>query len=295
MKILCIGDIMLDVVAILESEINYASDTRAKISTHGGGAAANVASWLATSGTDVHLIVRVGDDAAGRTVIAELDRYGVQHSNTVVPDANTGVVIVLVDKSGERTMFPDSGANSGLGPNDLPDLSDISAIYLSGYPLLNPLSRPGVLQIIEIAKARNLPIVFDPASVGVLSEVGVQVVRGWLSSMDLIVLNEEEAHFLTGFSNPVHAVADLLTIAPTVVIKRGANGALAQERGGAIIQLPAAPTNFVDSTGAGDSFVAGLIPTWVAGGSIALALEIAVEMAARCVSHIGARPLVGAP
>ena len=209
---------MLDVVAILESEINYASDTRAKISTHGGGAAANVASWLATTGTDVHLIARIGDDAAGRTVIAELDRYGVEHTNTVVPDANTGVVIVLVDKSGERTMFPDWGANSGLGPNDLPDLSDISAIYLSGYPLINPLSRPGVLQIIEIAKAHRLPIVFDPASVGVLAEVGVQVVRGWLSNMDLIVLNEEEAHFLTGFSNPVHAAADLLTFAPTVVI-----------------------------------------------------------------------------
>ena len=115
MKILCIGDTMLDVVAKLESEIHYASDTRATISTHGGGAAANVASWLATTGINTHLIVRVGEDAAGKTVLSELDRYGVGHSNTVLPGETTGVVIVLVDLTGERTMFPDWGANSGLG------------------------------------------------------------------------------------------------------------------------------------------------------------------------------------
>lgn len=293
MKILCIGDTMLDVVAKLESEIHYASDTRAKISTHGGGAAANVASWLATTGIDTHLIVRVGADAAGKTVLSELDRYGVGHSNTVLPEETTGVVIVLVDLTGERTMFPDWGANSGLGVEDLPDLADITAIYLSGYPLINPKSRPGVLQIIEIARAKNLPIIFDPASVGVLAEVGIETVRTWLPSMAALILNEEEAHFLSGIANPVRAAADLLQFCELVIIKRGANGALGQYRGGEVIQVPAKATVVIDSTGAGDCFAAGFIPGWIRGDDLAAALEAASTLAAECVSHIGARPLVG--
>jgi len=285
---------MLDVVAILESPINYASDTRARISTHGGGAAANVATWLAHTNVPTFLIARVGDDAAGRTVQAELDRYGVLHSNTVIPNRNTGVVIVLVDQSGERTMFPDWGANSGLGPEDLPDLNDVTSIYLSGYPMINPASRPGVQQIIDIARSAKIKIVFDPASVGVLAEVGVEKVRSWLSAMDVLILNEEEAHFLTGMANPVHAAEDLLQFSETIVVKRGAGGVLGLQRGKSLIQLPALPAQVVDTTGAGDSFAAGFIRIWSEGGNLEDALRAGTELAADCVSLIGARPLVAA-
>ena len=146
-KILCLGDIMLDVTAVVGAPISQGVETRASISTQGGGAAANVASWLAVKGTEAFLIARVGDDAAGRTVLSELDSYGVQHSNTVIPEAKTGVVVVLVDALGERTMFPDSGANSGLSLSDLPDLDGFDAVYLSGYPLVNPKSRNGALDL----------------------------------------------------------------------------------------------------------------------------------------------------
>lgn len=292
MKLLCIGDTMLDVVAILDSEINYASDTRARISTHGGGAAANVASWLAATGNQPFLVTRVGDDAAGKSVLSELDRLGVSHSSTAVPNMHTGVVIVLVDKSGERTMFPDWGANSGLSPADLPPLADFSAIYLSGYPLINPKSRPGVLEIIQIAKSRSLPIYFDPASVGVLSEVGVDVVRGWLTFMSGVLLNEEEAHFLTGLANPVEAANDLLKLSPLVIIKKGANGALGQITGHKAIQFPALATGMVDTTGAGDAFAAGFLPTWLASQNLEAAMLAGISQASKCVSVIGARPLV---
>ena len=51
LKILCIGDIMLDVTVLLNKPIVEGLETRAKISTQGGGAAANVASWLAFNNT----------------------------------------------------------------------------------------------------------------------------------------------------------------------------------------------------------------------------------------------------
>ncbi len=291
-KILCLGDIMLDVTAVIGAPITQGVETRASISTQGGGAAANVASWLAVSGTSAHLIARVGDDAAGRTVLAELDRYGVTHSNTVISGANTGVVVVLVDALGERTMFPDSGANSGLSMNDLPALDGFTAVYLSGYPLVNPQSRNGALEILKAVKAHGLPVVFDPSTVGVLLEVGLNQVRDWLSLVDVVVLNEEEAHFLSGKQNPVDAAIELLTLTPLVVIKRGSNGALAQARGSALVQIPAIETQVVDTTGAGDAFAAGFIQSWISGGELSDALHNGAELAAKCVSLVGSRPAI---
>jgi len=291
-KILCLGDIMLDVTAVVGAPINQGVETRATISTQGGGAAANVASWLAVSGTPAHLIARVGDDAAGRTVLAELDQYGVAHSNTVIANAKTGVVVVLVDALGERTMFPDSGANSGLGLADLPSLAGFTAVYLSGYPLVNPNSRNGALDILRKVKQQGLPVVFDPSTVGVLLEVGLNLVREWLSLVDVVVLNEEEAHFLSGKQNPIEAAAELLSLTPLVVIKRGGNGALAQARGSSLVQIPAVATNVVDTTGAGDAFAAGFIQSWVIGKDLMKALQNGANFAAQCVAMVGSRPVI---
>ena len=291
-KVLCIGDIMLDVTAVVGAPIKQGVETRAKISTQGGGAAANVASWLAASGTAAHLIARVGDDAAGKTVLAELDRYGVEHTETIVEGANTGVVLVLVDALGERTMFPDSGANSGLGLQDLPPLDGITAVYLSGYPLVNPKSRSGALEILKKLNEIGLPVIFDPSTVGVLLEVGLHQVREWLTLVDVLILNEEEAHFLSGKNNPVEAAAELLALTPLIVIKRGANGALAQSRGQALVQIPAVDASVVDTTGAGDAFVAGFIKSWAVDLNLLSALQSGATFAARSVSIVGSRPAI---
>ena len=291
-QILCLGDIMLDVTAVVGAPISQGVETRASISTQGGGAAANVASWLAVSGTPAHLVARVGDDAAGQAVLSELDRYGVAHSQTVIVGAKTGVVIVLVDALGERTMFPDSGANSGLSLADLPTLDGFTAVYLSGYPLVNPNSRQGALDILRLVKDQGLPVIFDPSTVGVLLDVGLNQVRGWLSLVDVVILNEEEAHFLSGKNNPVEAVAELLQLTPLVVIKRGSNGAMAQARGFALVQISAIEVEVVDTTGAGDAFAAGFIKSWVAGGDLTGALNGGAVLAAQCVSRVGSRPLI---
>ena len=281
---------MLDVSAVIGSSISPGVETRATISTQGGGAAANVASWLSVSGTPTYLIARVGDDTAGQTVLAELDKYGVEHSQTMIPDVNTGVVIVLVDALGERTMFPDSGANSGFSLADLPPLDEITAVYLSGYPLVNPKSREGALDILRAVKERGLSVIFDPSTVGVLLEVGLSQVHEWLALVDVVILNEEEAHFLSGKKNPIEAAAELLKSTPLVVIKRGGNGALAQARGSSVVQISAIEAVVVDTTGAGDAFAAGFILVWANGGELVDALNNGAALAAKCVAIRGARP-----
>jgi sugar/nucleoside kinase (ribokinase family) len=225
--------------------------------------------------------------------MSEFDALGVRHQNLMVDRGSSGVVVVLVDPTGERTMFPDNGANSGLKLSDLPELGDFNAVYLSGYSPLDPLSRPGVLAMIEKIKSAQLPLFFDPASVGGMMEVPIDEVKSWIRLMDVILLNEEEAIYLTGETDPEKALELLLLECPTVVIKRGSLGAIGKARGSILISVPATSTEVIDTTGAGDSFAAGFIAHYASTKKMQHALEAGAAVAARCVAIVGARPRVG--
>ena len=295
-KVLCIGDVMLDVVTKIEvmpSEINYGSDTPAKISTHGGGAAGNVAAWLTRTDARATIVGHVGNDAAGSALVSEFDALGVRHHNLVVENGHSGVVVVLVDPTGERTMFPDNGANSGLHIGDLPELEGFNAVYISGYSPLDPLSLTGVKEMIAKIRSAGITIYFDPASVGGMKEVAIEEVKSWLPLMDVILLNEEEAIYLSGASDIEVALDYLSTQCQTVVIKRGSHGAIGKSRGGESVSVPAIPTTVVDTTGAGDSFAAGFISYFATKKDLARALMAGAEVAAHCVAIVGARPRVG--
>lgn len=287
---------MLDVItkiAVMPEKINYGSDTPSKISTHGGGAAGNVASWLTRTDASATIVGHVGDDAAGAALMSEFDTLGVLHNNLMVDKGPSGVVVVLVDPTGERTMFPDNGANSGLHIGDLPDLNPFDAIYLSGYSPLDPLSRPGVIEMIAAIKAARVPLYFDPASVGAMMEVPLEEVKSWIREMDVLLLNEEEAIYLTGETNTERALELLLEECETVVIKRGSQGAIGKTRGSIVVSVPAIATDVVDTTGAGDSFAAGFIASFASSKNMQHSLEAGAKVAARCVAIVGARPRVG--
>lgn len=287
---------MLDVIArinVSPQKINYGSDTASRISTSSGGAAGNVAAWLTRTDARSTIVSHVGDDPAGAAIVAEFDALGVSHGDLVIPDETSGVVVVLVDSSGERTMFPDKGANSRLTVTDLPDLSTFQAVYISGYALLNPLARDGVLAMIEKIKADGLPIYFDPASVGAMKDVSDKELHTWFSMMDFLLLNEEESIYLTGSVDIERALDYLLDFSQVVVIKRGSAGAIAKARGFDSISLPAVATTVIDTTGAGDSFAAGFIASYSKNHDLTAALQAGGELAAGCVAIVGGRPRVG--
>ncbi len=291
-RVLCLGDVMLDVIAIIQTKINYGSDTPSKISTHGGGAAGNVASWSQVCGAPTKIVARVGNDSAGTAVISEFAALGVEYEDRVIEGAQTGVVVVLVDPSGERTMFPETGANTGLCLADLPDLADIEVIYLSGYALLDPGSRSGVLEMIAKIQKSEIPIFFDPATVGGMSQVNIDEIKSWLPLMSALFMNEEEATFLTGFTQLESALDALLQAAPTVVIKCGSAGAIGKSRVGQSIKISAVPTHVIDTTGAGDSFAGGFIASWLDNRDLEICMSAGATAAAQCVSIVGARPHV---
>jgi sugar/nucleoside kinase (ribokinase family) len=292
-KVLCIGDVMLDVVVALQAPINYGEDTPSKITTHSGGAAGNVASWIAHTGTAASIVARIGNDSAGAALISEFEDLGVDHSTLKKTSDATGVVVILVDKNGERTMFPETGANSGLVLSDMPALSGFDAAYVSGYALLNPRSRAGVLEMIAAIKSAGLPLFYDTVTVGAMKEVDRALINSWLPHMDYVLPNEEEALYLADVENIDAAVEKLLELCPAVIIKRGSAGAIAQVRDGARVNVDAVKIAVADTTGAGDSFAAGFISTKISGGDLSASVTAGVTLAAKCVANIGARPQGG--
>jgi len=288
-RIICVGEVMTDVVALLHEDINYGSDTDVKISYRGGGAAANVASWLGIKGANVTLVARVGNDANGERAISELVEYNVNCRVTKDSRAATGTVIVLVTPDGERTMLPDSGANGFLQTSDLPELLSGDLLYLSGYLLLNPASRDAAREILRIARDAGVKIFVDPASSAPILKVGADHFLNWLGKIDVLLANLDEAMALTGETEPWRAAEALLTSAQIVVIKLGADGAigLSHEYRSRVSAVPVA--NVIDTTGAGDSFAAGFL---LASDTLDEALASGSAVAAQCVVDVGARPQV---
>ena len=287
---------MLDVVAQIPTsphELHLGNDTRTIISTHGGGAAGNTASWLAVLGNDVTMVGRIGNDTAGSAITAEFDALGISYANIVKEGLHTGVVVCLVDPSGERTMLADNGANAGLDVSDLPALDGVDAIYLSGYAPLAPLSREGVLEMVRTIKSRGIPIIFDPATVGGMQGVPVAEILSWCALMDTVIMNEEEAIYLSGLSDLESALNFFVELTPRAIIKRGSAGAIGLERGGQIVSVAAKTSAVVDTTGAGDAFAAGFIDAFTGRRDFSYAIERASAVAGHCVAIVGARGRVG--
>lgn len=295
MTVLVVGDIVTDVVAVLHGPLATGSDTPAEVRFLGGGAAANTAAWLASTGAPVTLAAAVGADAAGDARLAELTSAGVRLAVRRCPDAPTGTVVVLADAQ-ERTMLFDRGANLQLTPSDVDAAwaaSGATHLHLSGYTLFDERSRPAGLHALAAARARQAS-----SSVDAASEAPLRRAPGfldWVRDTDVLFANLDEARVLvadaSADASAAALAAALVAAGPrAAVVKSGSAGAVWAARGCPPITVPAERTGAVDSTGAGDAFAAGFLAAWVAHGDPEAALRAGVHLGARAVATVGARP-----
>lgn len=294
LRAVVIGDLMVDVLAVMSRPLARGSDTPSRVSTQGGGSAANVAAWLARQQVQATYVGRVGDDALGREALDLLGRDGVDVRAAVTPDRTTGTCIVLVEPGGERSMLPDSGANATLSPDDLPLglFRPGTHLHLSGYTLLSDGPREAGLTALARAREAGMTVSIDPSSAALLQTAGPDRFLEWTRGVDLLMPNEDEARVLTGVSDPREAAAALSTSYREVVVKLGQHGAL--WHGGFISASAPAErvAEVVDTTGAGDAFAAGFLASWLLHPEPESALASGNRLAASAVTQVGARPVV---
>lgn len=290
-RCILVGDVMMDVTAIIDSDIAYASDTPAHVTLQPGGVAANTAAWMATDGSPVTIVGCIGEDAFGASIARELTALGVDVHLQTAPGERTGTCVVIVDRRRERTMFPDAGANAGLQAEAVRALfAPECHVHLSGYTLLNPATRAVGLAILDLATDVGASLSLDPASAAPI-QAQLGFMRDLLPRFDLLLANEDESAVLSSCEDP-HAALEVLTeIVPTVVIKLGSRGVLARSTGMTVAQ-PALRHDVVDTTGAGDAFTAGFLPAWLRGTTLAEAVTHGQRLASGAVGRVGASPMV---
>jgi len=109
-------------------------------------------------------------------------------------------------------------------------------------------------------------------------------------TVDILFGNEDEVRHLTGCGDFAQCVEALSKHVATVVITRGAHGAVAVERD-YVVEVAATPVDrIVDTTGAGDLFAAGFLAGRCRGRPLRGCLETGSIAAAEVISHFGARP-----
>ena len=282
--VVVVGDVMVDVVAVPEGPIARGTDTPSQVQTTGGGSAANTACWLAQLGAPVRLVAAVGDDELGRSARSALDELGVEFAGPVDGKVPTGICVVLIDDTGERTMLPDRGANEELSPALVEAAidPDVAWVHVSGYALLGAGSRPAAQAAIAAARRLGVPWSVDAASAAPLGAAGATRFLQWIDGCMVLFANEDELAVLGG----THAA---LARADEVVLKLGPAGARWTDGTGSA-SSPAAPATVVDTIGAGDAFAAGFLAARLQGSDRAASLHGGAGAAAQAVSQRGARP-----
>lgn len=287
-RVLVVGDVMTDISVRLTGPIAKGSDRRARISVQPGGSAATQAVWMARHGLDVALVARVGAADFERES-ARLRAAGVEPHLATDPGRESGRLVALVDPSGERSFLTDRGANDALCAEDIPDalIAGCDHLHLSGYALFAPSPRAAALSLLRRAGGR--PVSVDPASAAFLREAGPQRFLDDIAGAAMLFPNEEEAAVLTGDENPEGQGAALAARFALVVIKRGAAGCEAR-RDGQVWRTPAPPAEAVDTTGAGDAFLAAFLAAHLKGAALEAALAAAVAAGSAATEFVGGHP-----
>jgi sugar/nucleoside kinase (ribokinase family) len=277
--IVVLGDIAADVVSILRTPLARGSDAPATVRVMPGGSGANVAVWLARLGQPVTFVGRVGDDAFGRWLAEDLRQEGVRPALVVDRERGTGVIQVLVEPDGERTMVPDRGANAWWSPDDVDEdlIARADLLHVVGYVLLDEDSARGALQAMRYARAHGVPVSLDPSSHAPLAALGPGAFWSQVGRVDILLPNRQEVQTLAGVPDVEAAAAALLAHAGLVVVKLDRDGCLAA-RGDRGWRTPAPTASIANATGAGDAFDAAFLAAWLRDGDVALACREGVRL-----------------
>ena len=285
--ILCIGMALVDsIIRGFQPEPVSASGYIAESCTlNAGGEAVNAASAAARLGMKTRILCALGDDAAGLIVRGALRRAGVDDSG-ILPSAMTPVTTIFVRPDGSRRSITNEAHRYQFHP-ERADFSGARAIIL-GSLFRAPFDDPEIVRSVA-RKAKDAgQLVFADTKLPNFTKLTLADLKDALPLVDYITPNEDEAKYFTGREEPEEMADVLLGYGVrNAVIKLGSRGCLLKNARGCI-RLPALPVKAVDTTGAGDHFVAGLASELLRGSVTEDALRFANACGAVCTTAAGA-------
>jgi sugar/nucleoside kinase (ribokinase family) len=251
-----------------------------------GSSSAIFAHNLATLGSKVGFISRIGVDPLGDIALARLVEGGVDVSQVrKMPGPSSTGVTVILPRPGCRNILTYPGTMREMCFEDLnlEYLADAQHFHISSFFLHSAL-RPHLPELFRYMKGHGLTTSLDPNDDPEdrwdddLFEV--------LKFVDVFLPNDREVKKMTGADSLDAAVAALTPRIPVLVVKLGAEGAMACGPRG-IVRCPARAVDTVDPVGAGDSFDAGFIHAYVCGADLADCLALGNSAGAFSITRPG--------
>lgn len=299
-EIITLGELLIDFVPTVSGVSLIEAPAFKKAA---GGAPANVAVGLAKLGASSGFMGKVGDDAFGRFLADTLAHFGVDVSALrFSSEARTALAFVSLSAEGERDFlfYRHPSADMLYAPEDV-DVDYIRRgrlFHFGSISLIGEPSRTATLHAVEMAKLAGLRISYDPnlrLNLWPDAETAKRgMLTGW-SHVHYAKVSRDELAFLTG-TDP-GGLNNLSTLAAAarslwhqdlrlVVVTHGRSGCsyVTADLAG---QVPGFVVDPVDTTGAGDGFVAGLLKGLLDSPRADLAGE-RLEQVCRCANAVGA-------
>ncbi len=249
-----------------------------------GSSSAIFACGAARLGLKVAFIGVCGDDVIGRFMLDELSKHNVHVGNVIVrSDGQTGLSVILNNGS-DRAILTHSGLIAELTASDIPDdlLRQSRHLHVASYFLQTKL-QPDLPSLFQHAHSSGLTTSldtnYDPSGMW----AGFDEL---LSVTDVFLPNQTEALSITKSSDVEPAAKQLAHKAKHVVVKLGAEGALACSQV-SLFKATSIPVIVIDTVGAGDSFDAGFLYGYLNNWEIEKSLRLACVCGALSTQQAG--------
>ncbi len=264
-----------------------------------GGSSANIGVAICKLGGSADLVTCVSDDAIGRFTLNELDKYGVGrvHVRSVGGEARNSLAVVETRiEDHQSVIYRNGAADFEMTTADVEavDYSRYDALITTGTVFAAEPSRSAAFQGFALAKAAGLPLIFDidyrPYS-WASAQVAAEVYSRAGALCDVIVGNDVEFGFMAGdYARGLDKARDLVAQgAQLAVYKMGEKGAITITPDGEIT-TGIYRTQALKPTGAGDSFMGGLVAGLSSGKSVRDAVLQGSASAAMVVARVGCAP-----
>ncbi len=250
-----------------------------------GGGGINVATTFALQGLKTSLNSAIGNDLAGKELLAELKEKGIDTSSLRVKNDRQTDLGIIFHSQQDRTIVLCHDASKSLGQKDIAFEKIKRADWLYIAPLWGPSSNL-TEKLINFAYQNKIKIALNPS----LDQLALKQITEIISKVNVLILNSQEASFLIKIDSfkekdVIHKITALTKA--VIIITKGKNGAVCFNHN-FFYQVPAQKIKVVDATGAGDSFGSGFVAGLIKTNNEEKALILAMANAIANIKVVGA-------
>ncbi|MEW6360477.1 MAG: sugar kinase [Planctomycetota bacterium] len=260
-----------------------------RMELHTGGCAVNTGIAMAKLGTNVGVIGKVGDDGFGDFLIKELQAVGVDTRGVVRDkEASTSFTFIMIASDGERRFLHTMGANATFCIDDvnMDIVKEAKLLHVAGTYLMSTFDGKQTAEVLKQAKVAGVTTSLDTAYNDRLKD-WLGVIKPSFQYIDYFLPSIEEAERISGQKTP-QDIAKFFRDngCKNVGLKLGREGCYVRTDD-AEVRAPIYKVKTVDSSGAGDCWIAGFLTGVLKGWDVEKAARFGNAAAAHCVQAIG--------